>query len=492
VSRVVAISNRVSVPRGVAAPGGLAVGVLAAMHAHGGAWLGWSGQVAQAHGELRHTRRQGLTFHTFDLTRSEYEEYYLGFSNAVLWPLFHSLLGAFHYRASNYESWLTVNRRFAELTAQVLLPGDVVWVHDYQLLALGSYLRSQGVSRPIGFFLHIPFPGFEVLRALPVFGELLAALLAYDLLGFQTRNDLRCFQAAAAAVWGAQAVESDGVRVGGRRVATGVFPIGVDVEGIARTAASAQATEACRRMTAGLSGRRLVIGVDRLDYSKGLVERFRAYEHFLASYPEHRGSVTFVQVAPLTRTDVGDYEVIRRALEQAAGRTNGRFADADWTPIRYLNRNIPHATLMGYLRTARVALVTPVRDGMNLVAKEFVAAQDPADPGALVLSCLAGAARELTAALQVNPYDEEAVADALQTALGLPLPERRERHEAMLAALRAHDIHGWHRDFIEQLLAVARRPGGPAVMPNLTPAPPGPANDAAMGAPRGRGVLKGC
>jgi trehalose 6-phosphate synthase len=458
-SRVVAISNRVSLPRRGTAPGGLAVGVLAAMRAHGGAWVGWSGQVAEAPVGVQRTRRHGLSFVTFDLSRSEYEQFYLGFSNAVLWPLFHYFLEAFHYSAQHYETWLAVNRRFAAHTLEALLPDDLLWVHDYQLLALGSCLRSFGVAQPIGFFLHIPFPGFEVFRALPVFEELLEGLLAYDLLGFQTENDLRSFRSAAAAVWGEPAVESAGVRVGERYVATGVFPIGVDVDDIGRTAAAAQATEACRRMASGLLGRRLIIGVDRLDYSKGLVERFHAYERFLASHPEHRNGVTFLQIAPLSRTDVGAYELIRQALEQAAGRTNGRFADTDWTPIRYLNRNVPHATLMGYLRAARVALVTPVRDGMNLVAKEFVAAQDPADPGVLVLSCLAGAARELTTAVQVNPYDEQAVADALQAALSMPLAERRERHEVMLGVLRAHDIHAWHRGFIARLCEVSRQRG---------------------------------
>jgi trehalose 6-phosphate synthase len=456
-TRVVAISNRVSVPRKGTTPGGLAVGVLAAMRAHGGLWIGWSGQIAENEGAVRGVemlRRERIMYATFDLTRPEYEEFYLGFSNGALWPLFHHFLQAFHYSKDQYASYVRVNQRFAEHTVPLLRADDLIWVHDYHLIPLASRLRTMGITQRIGLFLHIPFPGFDAFRALPVYRELLESMLAYDLIGFQTRDDLGAFRAAVAEVWGAAALrEDDCVQVGERRVDAQVFPIGVDVGEIQKTAAAAPSTEAYRRIVAGLLGRRLIIGVDRLDYSKGLVERFRAYEEFLASYPENHNDVTFVQIAPLSRTDVQEYEVIRRALEQASGRTNGRFADPDWTPVRYLNKNVPHAALMGYLRAAKVALVTPLRDGMNLVAKEFVAAQDPADPGVLILSTLAGAARELTTALLVNPYDVSGVAEALQTALWMPLAQRRERYEAMLAVIRKNDIHAWNQRFIAALQA---------------------------------------
>jgi trehalose 6-phosphate synthase len=454
-TRVVAISNRVSVPRKGAAPGGLAVGVLAAMRAHGGLWIGWSGEVAEGEpGGLELTRRERLAFATFDLTKSEYDEFYLGFSNGALWPLFHHFLQAFHYSEEQYATYLRVNQRFAEHTVPLLRADDLIWVHDYHLIPLAARLRAMGVAQRIGFFLHIPFPGFDAFRALPVHRELLQSLLAYDLIGFQTRDDLAGFHAAVTEVWGPEAVLADGsVRVADRQVNAQVFPIGVDVEEIQKVSAAAPATEAYRRIVAGLLGRRLIIGVDRLDYSKGLVERFRAYEKFLATYPENHNDVTFVQIAPLSRTDVAEYEVIRQALEQASGRTNGRFADPDWTPVRYLNKNVPHGALMGYLRAAKVALVTPLRDGMNLVAKEFIAAQDPADPGVLVLSTLAGAARELTTALLVNPYDVTGVAEALQTALWMPLPQRRERYEVMFNSIRSNDIHAWNRRFLAALQA---------------------------------------
>jgi trehalose 6-phosphate synthase len=431
------------------------------MRAQGGLWVGWSGEIAEGEpGDIEVVRRERLAFATFDLTKREYDEFYLGFSNGALWPLCHYFLQALHYSEEQYATYLSVNQRFAQHTVRLLQPGDLIWVHDYHLMPLASCLRALGVAQPIGFFLHIPFPGFDAFRALPVHRELLESLLAYDLIGFQTRDDLAAFHAAVVEVWSPEAVLPDGsVRVAGRHVSAQVLPIGVDATEIQETAAAAPSTETYRRMVAGLLGRRLIIGVDRLDYSKGLVERFRAYEKFLATYPENHNDVTFVQIAPLSRTDVQGYEIIRNALEQAAGRTNGRFADPDWTPVRYLNKNVPHAALMGYLRVAKVGLVTPVRDGMNLVAKEFVAAQDPADPGVLVLSTLAGAARELTTALLVNPYDVTGMAEALQAALWMPLAQRRERYEGMIEVVRSNDIHAWNQRFIQALSAAPGESG---------------------------------
>ena len=279
-------------------------------------------------------------------------------------------------------------------------------MHDYHLIPLAEKLRAQDARQPIGFFLHIPFPHFEVLRALPPFAELLRALLAYDLIGFQTETDREGFLAAARIVVGPEAVAEDGAVSGnGRTTRTGVYPIGVDVDGIAQSAGKASGSAPVQRMMQSLVGRRLIVGVDRLDHSKGLLERFQAYRQFLESYPEQIGQVTFLQIAPLGRQKVQAYAQIRDALEQSSGRTNGRFADADWTPIRYLNRNFPHATLMGFLRAAQVCLVTALRDGMNLVAKEFIAAQDPDDRRlcSAMLSNRAGAACELTSHCSSTP-----------------------------------------------------------------------------------------
>ena len=291
-----------------------------------------------------------------------------------------------------------------------------------------------------------------MLRVLPSYAELLRDLTSYDVVGFQTQNDLRSFQSGIEHLCGPEALRSDGrIRVGERTMRAEVFPIGIDVASVESEAAEAVQAEVVKRMTDSLMGRSLMIGVDRLDYSKGLVERFQSYQQFLESYPDNIGRITYLQIAPLSRTDVRAYSEIRQALEQAAGRTNGRFADTDWTPIRYLNRNFPHATLMGLLRAANVGIVTPLRDGMNLVAKEYVAAQSPEDPGVLILSNLAGAARELSAALQVNPYDTRAVSHAIRAALSMSLQERRERHAAMLQILKRNDIAAWTRRFVEAL-----------------------------------------
>jgi trehalose 6-phosphate synthase len=453
VTRLVCVSNRVTLPRRGAPAGGLAVGVLAALRQTGGLWFGWGGEVSDEEpGEAEILIRDNITYATIDLKRQEFDRYYNGFANATLWPLFHYLVRDFHVSEEQYQAYTQVNRIMAQRLAPLLQPDDLIWVHDYHLIPLAERLRELGVTRPIGFFLHIPFPHIEMLRVLPTYAELLRELSAYDVVGFQTQNDLQAFRSGIEYVWGSQALGPDGrVIVGTRSIGAGVFPIGIDVPAVEAAAVQAVQSEAIKRMTASLLGRKLMIGVDRLDYSKGLIERFAAYRHFLESYPENLGKITFMQIAPLSRGDVRAYAQIRQALEQASGRLNGRFADADWTPIRYLNKNIPHAAIMGYLRAAQVALVTPVRDGMNLVAKEFVAAQDPADPGVLILSPLAGAARELSGALQVNPYDTKGLAHAMQAALAMPLAERRDRHTAMMEVIRRNDVTAWHQRFVEAL-----------------------------------------
>jgi trehalose 6-phosphate synthase len=456
--RLINVSNRVPLAK-TAAPGGLAVGVLAAMRARGGLWFGWNGETCgQESEEPEITVRDSMTYATVPLPQTLYERYYSGFANGTLWPLFHYFLAGFRYEDQEYAAYEQANAMFAAKLAPLLAPGDLIWVHDYHLIPLGEKLRALGVRQPVGFFLHIPFPHFEVLRALPTFAELLRALLAYDLVGFQTETDREGFLGAVRVLWGAQSVAEGGiVTANGRTIRTGVYPIGVDVEEIGRSAAKAAGSAPVQRMMQSLVGRRLIVGVDRLDYSKGLLERFQAYRQFLEGYPEQIGQVTFLQIAPLGRQKVQAYAQIRDSLEQSSGRTNGRFADADWTPIRYLNRNFPHATLMGFLRAAQVCLVTALRDGMNLVAKEFIAAQDPDDPGVLVLSNRAGAACELTEELLVNPYDTKGIARAIQRALTMPLAERRSRHATSLATLRENDIHRWHTRFVDDLQGARAR-----------------------------------
>ena len=452
-TRLVCVSNRISLPRKSSAPGGLAVGVLSALKRTGGLWFGWGGEtIDEEPGDPDLHVREGVTYATIDLRKPEFELYYNGYANEVLWPLFHYFLKGMRYSTEQRDAYESVNRVFAHKLLPLLKPNDLIWVHDYHLIPLGRVLRDLGVKRPLGFFLHIPFPNIEMLRVLPTYAEMLRDLTHYDVIGFQTENDLQAFYSGIEHLLGRDVIKADGrIRIGERTVRAEVFPIGVDVAGVQAEATEAMTSDVVRRMYDSLMGRQLMIGVDRLDYTKGVVERFSAYQHFLETNPANAGRVTYIQIAPLSRADVRAYVEIRQSLEQAAGRTNGRFADTDWTPIRYLNRNFPHPALMGMLRAANVGIVTPLRDGMNLVAKEFVAAQNEEDPGVLILSTLAGAARELSSALLVNPYDTRAVGHAIQTAMSMPLEERRERHATMLQVIKRNDIATWTRRFVEAL-----------------------------------------
>ncbi|HEV7613260.1 MAG TPA: trehalose-6-phosphate synthase [Steroidobacteraceae bacterium] len=453
-ARLIVVSNRVAHPDQGAPPGGLAVGVLAALHGpDGGIWFGWSGKTQEAPGEPEIHEKDDIRFVTVDLPSASFDAYYNGFCNGSLWPLHHYFPGTFRYDPEEFSAYMAVNRYFADVLVKLIEDGDVIWVHDYQLIPLGSLLRQAGIRARIGFFLHIPYPNIAVLRLLPTYAELVRDMCRYDLVGFQTSEDLDGFKSAVNAVFpGAARFHEDRIELNGRKIGIGVFPIGVDVDAVTRQAADAVRTdEQVKQLERGLLGRKLLLGVDRLDYSKGLIERFASYQRLLESTPELQGQITYIQIAPLSRVDVAAYAELRDALERSAGHINGRFADTDWTPIRYLNKDFSHQTLGGFLRIANVGVVTPVRDGMNLVAKEFVAAQDPENPGALVLSSLAGAAQELVGALLVNPYDMAAVALALQQGLAMPLAERRSRHESMLKALRANSISRWHESFVSRL-----------------------------------------
>lgn len=454
--RLVCVSNRISVPGNGASSGGLAVGLQAAMRHTGGVWFGWSGESSsEPSPEPQSVTRGNIRYATIDLSPAQVDEYYNGYCNGTLWPLFHYFPEMFRNEQRYYDAYQSVNELFAQQVMKLVEPGDAIWVHDYHLIPLGRHLRQHGFTGRVGFFLHTPFPHLQMLRLLPNHAELVRDLCQYDVAGFQTEDDVASFRSC---------FESDSVDAVRPLTGASVFecnahvrayPISVDGPAIAREAEEAINEDAVARMTASLLGRKLIIGVDRLDYSKGLTERFASFEHFLSVFPENQGKVTFLQIAPLSRSDVLAYSDIRQTLEQSAGRINGRFAEADWTPIRYLNRNFSHATTMGFLRAAQVALVTPVRDGMNLVAKEFVAAQDPKDPGVLIISPMAGAARELTGALRVNPYDKGGMALALQSALHMPLPERRQRHRQMLEAIRKNDIHHWYGAFCKDLDSAA-------------------------------------
>jgi trehalose 6-phosphate synthase len=451
-SRLVVVSNRVALPKESRA-GGLAVALRAALAEHGGLWFGWSGKRARGHsGEMHELRDGEIRYLTLDLSQADYDAYYNGFANRTLWPLLHFRLDLVDYTRETYAGYRRVNELFAEKLAPELHADDIVWIHDYHLIPLAQRLRERGVGNRIGFFLHVPMPSSDLLGALPEHGELFAALSSYDLVGFQTQRDLERFQDYVRLQGGGRVVETGLMETAqGRRFRAGAFPIGIDAAIIARQAVGAMRKPTVRRLADSLTGRRLAIGVDRLDYSKGLPERFRAFERHLERHPDQTGLLTFLQIAPPSRSEVPEYQALRRKLEALSGHINGRHAVPDWTPVRYVNRNFSHDVLTGFYRLADLALVTPMRDGMNLVAKEYVASQDPENPGVLLLSRFAGASYELTEAVRVNPYDVDGVADAIAAACAMPLAERRARWRASMDRIERYDIHAWRRDYLATL-----------------------------------------
>jgi len=452
VSRLVVVSNRVALP-GENRAGGLATGLLAALRERGGLWFGWSGRsVAGDSGALHEAQDGAIRYLTMDLSKSDLDNYYNGFANRALWPLLHFRLDLVDYDRRKREGYWKVNTLFADTLAPLLRDDDTVWIHDYHLIPLASLLRERGVGCRIGFFLHVPVPSADLIQALPDHRALFQTLYAYDLLGFQTRRDVDRFQSYVRLFGGGGLVDSEWIQApDGRRVRTSAFPIGIDTEHIARQARSAMGNKPVRDLRQSLQHRKLAIGVDRLDYSKGLPERFHGFARYLDRYPQQKGEMTYLQIAPVSRGSVTEYRKLRSDLERLAGHINGGHAEADWTPLRYVNQNYAHSTLTGFYRQAAVGLVTPLRDGMNLVAKEYIAAQDPVNPGMLVLSLLAGAADELKQALLVNPHDLDGVADAIATAANMPRAERIERWRVMMEQLRTHDIHRWRRDYLGAL-----------------------------------------
>jgi trehalose 6-phosphate synthase len=454
-ARIVIVSNRVPIPKARStAAGGLAV-ALRDLLIPGSMWFGWSGRLApDPSPQPALVEARGVTYATIDLTSEAHRAFYVGFANGALWPLLHFRLGLMHFRREDYQGYLAVNRSFADSLGLVLQPDDTVWAHDYHLLPLGRILRQQGFKGPLGFFLHVPFVPPSMMEAMPVARELVADLCAYDLVGFQTEEHARDFRDCAQRLLGAR-VEGEWVKLNGRRMRVFADPIGIDAQAFAEEAERSANDQLVHRVAGSLSGRALAVGVDRMDYSKGLPNRFEAYGRLLERHPEHRRQIHFLQICPRSREEVDEYRKLRSELDRLTGRINGRFSEFDWTPLRYSTRPAPRSTLAGLYRIGRVGVVTPLRDGMNLVAKEFVAAQPDDDPGVLVLSQFAGAANELTEALIVNPFDPDAIADAMHAALTMPLNERRERQAALKAKVFRTTAAVYCKRFLDALHAPA-------------------------------------
>jgi trehalose 6-phosphate synthase len=456
VSRLIVISNRVSAATGTGgAQGGLAVALTAALRENGGIWFGWSGeQTDQFTGHINFRREDGVTTATVDLEEQDIEEYYNGYANRTLWPLFHYRIDLAEYERDFAGGYQRANERFADTVRPLIEPDDVIWVQDYHMFPLGDELRKRGVRNRIGFFLHIPWPPRRLLATLPEAQTLVEALLAYDVIGFHTEEWLLSFCEYVQNEMGGH-LDSNGLLTAGKRsVRLIACPIGIDAKEFAALAASPRAQETFDRVHLSAVGRALIVGVDRLDYSKGLEERFLGYERFLVEHPEERKEVVLLQIAPPSRASVESYRRIRDTLESLAGRINGAHAGLDWVPIRYVNQGYPRDVLAGVYRASRIGLVTPLRDGMNLVAKEYVAAQDPENPGVLILSRFAGAADQMTEALLVNPHSAEEISDAIRRALAMPLDERVRRWRALMDGVQEQDVIWWRKRFTEALMSV--------------------------------------
>jgi trehalose 6-phosphate synthase len=433
----------------------LAVALGQALAAKGGLWFGWSGTIVEGGtpgaGEVHSHQAGKVRLTTVDLCREDHDSYYLGYSNGVLWPVFHYRLDLADFDAGYIVGYRRVNQLLARKLLPLLRTDDTLWVHDYHLIPLAAELRAMGCRNRIGFFLHIPLPPPLILAAVPQHEWLIRCLFAYDLVGLQSQADVEHFSRYVGQEAGAEKLDTHQFRAFGRRVHAQAFPIGIDVEEFITLTLAKEAQEVYARMNKEYSRRRLLLGVERLDYSKGLPQRLKAFRELLKKYPDNLRSATLIQIVSPSREALDTYTDLRKELESLCGAINGDFGDLDWMPVRYIHRNVSRKRLPGLYRAARVALVTPLRDGMNLVAKEFIAAQDPQDPGVLVLSRFAGAAEQLKEAILVNPYDTFGTAESIQLALQMPLAERQRRHQQLLERIRSQDVHWWRKAFLKAL-----------------------------------------
>lgn len=437
--------------------GGLITALAPVLKNRGGLWIGWSGASdpeADVENLLEgYSRKAGYGLHTVPLSKSEVDGYYYGFSNEVIWPLFHDFQSRCRFDPEYWRTYLDVNFKFAEQVARHSMPDDYVWVHDYHLIHQAFFLKSMGVKRKTGFFLHIPFPCPDIFFKLPWRAKILQALLEFELVGFQTTVDrsnfVRCVQTLLpdVKIKGRGAVLSATVQ--DREVRLGAFPISIDFNSFAGLAAKKSVAAKCLEIKEALRHRKIILGVDRLDYTKGIPERIEAFGTTLRRYPELKGRISFIQIAVPSREDVQEYQDLRLEIEQLVGRINGEFSEPGWVPVQYQYRNLPREELVAYYRAADMALVTPLRDGMNLVAKEYCACNISRN-GVLFLSEFAGAAAQLQRnAYLVNPYDLEGVARAIHRAFYWDNVERTRLMERLRDKVRRHNIYWWVDSFLQ-------------------------------------------
>jgi len=442
--------------------GGLVSALAPVLRNRGGIWIGWPGTVEPVSPDLdkllhEATKHSGYTLKPVYLDAKDKEDFYFGFANEVIWPLFHDLQSHCNFTPRYWEAYNRVNRKFADVIMDNVLPGDFIWVHDYHLMSVGQELKLQGIAARIGFFLHIPFPPLDIFMKLPWRLPLLRALLEYDLLGFQTLRDRRNFVQCVRLIAPDATVTGKGqvitIRIGARDVRLGTFPIGIDYQAFSRGSKAEPVIQMAKRLHEDLPGRQVLLGVDRLDYTKGICHRFEAFRNALQRFPELHHKITLIQVVVPSREDIPKYNDLKMEMERLVGEINGQFTQSGWVPIHYIFRSLSRTELLAYYRACEIALITPLKDGMNLVAKEFCAVS--AEGGSvLILSEFAGAAAQLQkAALLVNPYDVEGVAEAIHRAVTMGLGERRARMHKLKRFVREFDIFWWVDAFLKAAIA---------------------------------------
>src|SRR5918992_3126387 len=461
--RLLIVSNRLPVtvrsekghPRVRRSVGGLATGLRVPHERSGGLWIGWPGNLSRFDNAVcADIDRQLRELRTVPVLLNEHEEtvFYGHISNAVLWPLCHDRIDRMPLRVEGWDVYESVNARFADVAAEHYRPGDLVWIHDYQLFRVPALLRARIPNARIAFFLHIPFPNPEIFFTLPTRRWLVEGMMGADLIGFHTRRYQGHFRAALRRLFTLESNPDGIVRWNDRDIRIGVFPMGIDAKDFSERAAQPEVDAKVHEYKQ--ENHRLLVGIDRLDYSKGIPRRLLALERLLTTHPEWRERIRFVQVAVPSRGGVAAYRAFRSEVEGLVGRINGEFGTPMWTPIHYMHRSVSTDVVLGLCRAADVLVVTPLRDGMNLVAKEFAASRID-DDGVLVLSEFAGAADELTDALLVNPYDIDGTAEAIHTALTMDPAERRRRMRALREQVSANDVHRWVSTFLDTLTSRA-------------------------------------
>ena len=462
--RLVVVSNRLPVAvyqddaeewKVKSSPGGLVTALAPIVRSSGGMWIGWPGCSSEAPADalLRESSEsQQFRLVNVPITEKEVAKFYRGFSNKTIWPLFHDLLGHFSFDLENWHIYLDVNRRFAGVIAEQAGDNSFLWIHNYQLLFVGHFLRQLGVEQQLSFFLHIPFPSVDLFRRLPWNKDLLQAMLCYDHIGFQTpmdrRNFISCLKWLIPETQRVVHKRQSRIRYDGREILLGYYPISIDFREFSDQAKSREVADAAWYLRENMAPSRIVLGLDRLDYTKGVPERFLAFERMLEKYPDTIGAITLLQIVIPSRLNVPDYQDLKTRLDGLAGRINARFSRPGWVPIQYQFRELDRVQLLGHYRASDTALVTPLRDGMNLVAKEYCASNIDRT-GVLILSEFAGAAAQLSrGAILVNPFDLEGVADAIYAAHVMSPDERYKRMSRLRSEVKRNDVRRWVKWFL--------------------------------------------